>query len=564
MDGGPGAVLMRITELKIGSITRACSLLLVLLVILGSLSNASTLSELGRHLTFIEADAGPSLSALSDLSFAWNDIFLETSRGSAADYLGRPALSETADDALRRWNDAFARYRLLIDPANTDELEAFDHVEVQVEQFIQLARRMTPDKVSSFSVEMDLINRSVTSSLRGLVEMNLKEISEHLEESARARQTALTVDLSLDCLVFAALVCFAILLDRLVVRPLTILAKVNARFADGDLDAEVPFVRWGNEAGVLANSIRVFREAVMTRDELMRDAAARSQERLARHARTAAAIERFRALASGAISAVASSADLFLAEASEVAGRMKRVYERTESAHVAGGLAAHGAQVVAEALDELTTAVGEIDVRVVRSSQVALEAADVANLAAGDAATLAASTDAISAITALISTIASQTNMLALNATIEAARSGEAGRGFAVVAQEVKSLAGQTANAADRISEELAMIRLTAHRVAKAVNLMTEVSGAVSRFSAEISSAVSEQSRTSEEISSSLNEVAGGAKELGVTIGDIVVAAQEARASAGTIEDRARAMAGQADILRREVSRFLAEVEEAA
>ena len=59
----------------------------------------------------------------------------------------------------------------------------------------------------------------------------------------------------------------------------------------------------------------------------------------------------------------------------------------------------------------------------------------------------------IGLIVETISGIASQTNLLALNAAIEAARAGEHGRGFAVVAEEVRKLAEQSQEAAQKIAD---------------------------------------------------------------------------------------------------------------
>jgi twitching motility protein PilJ len=72
---------------------------------------------------------------------------------------------------------------------------------------------------------------------------------------------------------------------------------------------------------------------------------------------------------------------------------------------------------------------------------------------------LAESSQEISKIVALISQIASRTNMLALNASIEAARAGEAGRGFAIVADEVRQLANRVAKALKEIEQIVRQIQ---------------------------------------------------------------------------------------------------------
>jgi twitching motility protein PilJ len=64
---------------------------------------------------------------------------------------------------------------------------------------------------------------------------------------------------------------------------------------------------------------------------------------------------------------------------------------------------------------------------------------------------LAESSQEISKIVALISQIASRTNLLALNASIQAAQAGDAGRGFANIADEVRQLSDRAAKSSREI-----------------------------------------------------------------------------------------------------------------
>lgn len=75
-----------------------------------------------------------------------------------------------------------------------------------------------------------------------------------------------------------------------------------------------------------------------------------------------------------------------------------------------------------------------------------------------DAINKSKAVERINELTTEIRTISSKTNLLALNANIEAARAGDAGRGFAVVATEIGTLAMQTLNTVDGITEIVAEV----------------------------------------------------------------------------------------------------------
>ena len=129
-------------------------------------------------------------------------------------------------------------------------------------------------------------------------------------------------------------------------------------------------------------------------------------------------------------------------------------------------------------------------------------------------AQIAQSSDRIAQITGVIDGIAFQTNILALNAAVEAARAGEQGRGFAVVANEVRSLAGRSAEAAREIKSLITAstqcVDSGTHLVQQAGNTMDDIVGNVDRVAqviAEISEAAKTQHRQIANVMRSVDEL---------------------------------------------------------
>jgi putative methionine-R-sulfoxide reductase with GAF domain len=129
------------------------------------------------------------------------------------------------------------------------------------------------------------------------------------------------------------------------------------------------------------------------------------------------------------------------------------------------------------------------------ATRVAEEAVSRASAMTQEVEALGQASIAIGDVIKIISSIADQTNLLALNATIEAARAGEVGRGFAVVAGEVKDLARETAEATQRVAEQITGIQSSARTVSSGILTTSETIGQMDAVQARMNEVLEEQAR---------------------------------------------------------------------
>ena len=260
------------------------------------------------------------------------------------------------------------------------------------------------------------------------------------------------------------------------------------------------------------------------------------------------------------VEAVAKAASDLKDSATSMTSAADQAGSQSASVASAADQAAANVETVASAAEELSSSIEEIRRQVSSSSQIASEAAGEVEQTVEMVNGLTEAAERIGTVVTLIQDIAEQTNLLALNATIEAARAGEAGKGFAVVASEVKALAGQTAKATEEISQQIANIQSGTGEAAAAISHISKTIARMNEIAAAVAAAVEQQGAATGEIARNVEEASAGTRDVSSNIAGVNQAVGQTADGARSIETAAGDLAGQSNLLNREVDTFLAEV----
>ncbi|UUX51477.1 methyl-accepting chemotaxis protein [Nisaea acidiphila] len=327
----------------------------------------------------------------------------------------------------------------------------------------------------------------------------------------------------------------------IVTRPLERLTRAVRSVAAME-DAEVPHTDRTDEIGTIARRVDQFK-AVLRENALL-------QERTkAAHDAQVEQVEHREAL----LKTFDTDINSILAEVAQVTQRMEDVTrtmqdaaagaaQSAERAQSASGAAATGATGVSRAAASLDQSISDLGQVIQNAANASADAAQRAEHTTATVAQLTEMAAEVDGFVDIISSVAHQTNLLALNATIEAARAGEMGKGFAVVAGEVKSLAGQTEEAAQQISRQVMEMRTVINSAARAIAEAGESVAAIDSSTQEAVGAMQAQTDATREIARSADSAAAAT-------GDVDSGLASLAEATGRSEEVAREVDATAEIM---------------
>ncbi|WP_245696387.1 methyl-accepting chemotaxis protein [Onishia taeanensis] len=409
-------------------------------------------------ITAEQRDRNPATAVTTKQEIAENDAIIDEAWG---DYFPQRVSDEIERDLAGEFMSSLAELRAGIDEINAE----------MIDNDFDAAR-----EIATTTLRADY--PKVLTAIQGLIDRNSTQASAANQQTSE--DYAWTRNFIIGLIVFSVIasVLLAIWLIRGIMTPLGKARELANAMAQGQLDHDIN-ITCRDEFGDMLRALKMmetkFSQVVMS---------------------------------------VRHNAESVNVAAEEIAHGTEDLSSRTQQQ-------ASSIQETAASMDEITSTVrqnadnaSEADKLVHDVSRQANTGGEIAGKAVQAMEGINASSRKIAGIVGLIDEIAFQTNLLALNASVEAARAGEQGRGFAVVANEVRNLAGRSANAAKEIKQlvedSINQVDNGSNLVNQAGKALEDIVGGVQRVTvlmSEIATASHEQSQGIDQVNTAISQM---------------------------------------------------------